>query len=516
MEVKLEENYLLLLFLFLLKIALINPITINKPRNLNNFNSEIHLVIQGNGMQQILSNLFNNEPYEVLVNEVKYDSCKKRCYLKRHQNKITLIFKSQIESCSLMFDHLNNILEIDLSKFDFSKVKSMKMMFNGCSNLEKVKLGNKIISSVENMDSLFKGCVKLTSVDLSNFDTSKVTNMKKMFYGCISLKYLNLYSFEIKREVNIKNIFTHISSDTKYCIKNEETKKYLLGNNLNSDCSFFLIRKKRKVGLGDLIGDLIDDAIDFFCGLVKYKYNDECVSECPHCTESNDKRECNIKSNCYKDTNTNELKECFHKCKSCSRGGNEVSHNCNQCVDGYRFLNELNNNNCYENCNNNYYYYFDPNNIYHCTQTQLCPNNYKLILNKRKCVDDCRNENIYKYEYQNKCYENCPSGAYKKGENDDHICYNESPVGYYLDSISKTFKKCYETCKKCNKGGDRSNNNCSECKSGLEFYTNLNNISNCYEDCNLYHYFDDSNEFHCNQICPQSYNKLIIEKKEMY
>ena len=94
------------------------------------------------------------------------------------------------------------------------------------------------------------------------------------------------------------------------------------------------------------------------------------------------------------------------------------------------------------------------------------------------------------------------------------MCYKEAPIGYYLDSFSSTFKKCYETCSECDKRGDVANNNCSKCKSGLEFYTNLNNISNCYEKCDLYYYFDDSNEFHCNQTCPQNYNKLIIAKNK--
>ena len=182
MEVKLKESYLLLLFLFLLKIDLVNLIVAKNIKHLKNCNSKIHLVIRGNGMQQMLSNTFNDEPYQVIVNGVKYDSCKKKCHLNRSQNGITLIFERQITSCSFMFENLNQIIEIDLSEFDFSKVNSMKMMFSGCSNLEKIDFGNKDISSVENMDSLFNGCTKLTSIDLSNFDTSKITSMNQMFF----------------------------------------------------------------------------------------------------------------------------------------------------------------------------------------------------------------------------------------------------------------------------------------------------------------------------------------------
>ena len=517
MEVKLKESYLLFLLLFLLKIDLVNLIATNNIRNLKNFNSEIHLVIRGNGMQQILSDSFHDEPNQVVVNGVKYDSCKKRCHLNSTQNKITLIFKSQMTSCSSMFEHLNNIIEIDLSEFDFFKVSSMKMMFNGCSNLEKINFGNKEISSVENMDSLFNGCAKLISVDLSNFDTSKVASMKKMFYGCVSLKYLNLYSFKIKTKINLENIFDGVSSEAKYCIKDGKIKKFLLGNDKISDCSFMLIGKKRKVGILDGIVDAIEDAIDDVvnevCAHLYYKYKGKCVEECPYCTSSHENNECFEKPNCYFDTYSNQLKECFQKCKSCDTGGDEINHNCKECADGYKFLNELNNKNCYEKCN--YYYYFDANNKYQCTQIRSCPQNYnKLIPNDGKCIDECKKDNNYSYEYQNYCFSSCPPGTHKKGDNDDYMCYIQAPVGYYLDSFSSAFKKCYETCSECDKRGDATNNNCSKCKSGFEFYTNLNNISNCYEKCFLYYYFDDSNEFHCNKTCPQKYNKLIIEKNK--
>ena len=66
MEVKLKESYLLLLLLFLLKIDLVNLIVANNIRNLKNFNSEIHLVIQGNGMQQILSDSFNDVDFTII------------------------------------------------------------------------------------------------------------------------------------------------------------------------------------------------------------------------------------------------------------------------------------------------------------------------------------------------------------------------------------------------------------------------------------------------------------------
>ena len=62
-------------------------------------NSEIHLVIQGNGQQTLLSDWYSGvAPSEVFVNGVKDDSCSKTCNLAGDKNNITLKFDTQIES----------------------------------------------------------------------------------------------------------------------------------------------------------------------------------------------------------------------------------------------------------------------------------------------------------------------------------------------------------------------------------------------------------------------------------
>ena len=65
-------------------------------------------------------------------------------------------------------------------------------------------------------------------------------------------------------------------------------------------------------------------------------------------------------------------------------------------------------NNCYEKCP--YYYFFNENNNYICTEN--CYGNYnKSIIGKKKCNDRCDNDDIYKFEYNNICYEDCPNGT---------------------------------------------------------------------------------------------------------
>ena len=102
----------------------------------------------------------------------------------------------------------------------------------------------------------------------------------------------------------------------------------------------------------------------------------------------------------YFDNMNSIYKKCYKTCKKCSERGNVENHKCSEC-----YLNStLNGTNCYEKCD--YYYYFDKDKEYHCTQKEECPNEYsKLIIEKRRCIDNCINDDIYKFEINdNICY----------------------------------------------------------------------------------------------------------------
>ena len=132
-----------------------------------------------------------------------------------------------------------------------------------------------------------------------------------------------------------------------------------------------------------------------------------------------------IRENYYLDGSTGEYKKCYDTCKKCSGPGNETNHNCDQCIDNYIFLKDplVKQNNCLIKCHN--YYYFDQNNKYSCTQSNKCPDNYKLIKNKEKCINECINDNKYIYEYNDECVEDCPSNI--KKDDEDKKCLASCP-----------------------------------------------------------------------------------------
>ena len=192
--------YLLTIFNFIILFSFFSP-------SKGILISEIHIIIEGSGWQQIINQDFNPKPNEVLVNGIP-DSCDYRCNLKNNGlNNITLKFNQEIVTCQNMFCSSSQIIEIDLSNFDSSNVKNMNKMFYGCKKLTKINFGNINTSSVEDMSSMFLECESLKFIDLSKFDTSSVTNMEEMFKLCRKLRSIDLSSFNTSKVENMYDLF---------------------------------------------------------------------------------------------------------------------------------------------------------------------------------------------------------------------------------------------------------------------------------------------------------------------
>ena len=171
--------------------------------------SEINLVINGSNQQSnIISDNFQKDPSEVYINGTLV-SCTKKCFLGFGINNITIKFNSSLDSCEMMFQNMDNVLEIDLSKFDTSYVTKMSRMFEKCYSLQKINFGNINTSIVQSIDYCFFGCKILSSIDLSKFDTSSVTNMEKLFCLCNSIKSLDISKFNTSKVDDMYDIFAY-------------------------------------------------------------------------------------------------------------------------------------------------------------------------------------------------------------------------------------------------------------------------------------------------------------------
>ena len=267
--------------------------------------------------------------------------------------------------------------------------------------------------------------------------------------------------------INKTGAFKNIYSNFLFCIKDNNTKDYLFGDNNISICLETCSNDNNKK-----ISTFIDGCIKscFNYGF-EYEYKNVCYHECPNNTYSfsydndniiNDSKICfdQPPQGYYLDINENNYKKCYNNCKSCYGEGNETYNNCSECKDNYTFYNISENiMNCYPICR--YYYYFNNSNKYVCTESKECPKEYnKLIADKNKCIDECKNDNIYKYKYENnnQCYQNCPENS-SINETNNYTCIpmlinTENTSHVFQDSVSGSHIT-YE-CEKI----DHLNNNC--------------------------------------------------------
>ena len=108
-----------------------------------------------------------------------------------------------------MFSSCSSMNSIDLSNLDTSNVKTMSNMFDSCFLLETLDLSDFKTISVTNMEKIFKNCTKLIDLDISNFDTS--------------LKSLNLTSFDTKNAKTMRDMFNGCSQLTSLNLTHFDT-----------------------------------------------------------------------------------------------------------------------------------------------------------------------------------------------------------------------------------------------------------------------------------------------------
>ena len=193
-------------------------------------------------------------------------------------------------------------------------------------------------------------------------------------------------------------------------------------NENNSNCKTCL--NDKILDLGNCVSSCINDFFIDSSGnkICKCSYNSKCY-ECSNesnelelCISCNDgyyqksDEESNEKGfiNCYKDPDGYYLdkdiyKPCSQNCKNCTNSEDINNNKCLECYSDYL----LENGQCYEICQ--YYYYFDSSNQYHCSDYDRCPFEYsKLIKEKKKCISNCIDDDIYKHEIDNICYKSNP------------------------------------------------------------------------------------------------------------
>ena len=363
-------------------------------------NSEINMIIQGEGELNILNSGFNSEPSEVIVNGESKPNCKKSCQFENDLNNVTIKFNTQIESCKNMFYGIKSIIEIDLSKFDASKVINMKKMFRECTNLKKITFGNINTSLVKNMEQLFYKCLKLTTIDRLNFDTLSVTTMRQMFSHCESILSINA-------EFNPQNVEDmYIIFGYCYEVITINLPNFRKTNAKNIEAMFFRDYKLKYIDLSNFeVSSSVGNSNNTFnsCNSIVF-----------------------IKLDSFKINLGTTIVGIL----------NITNENVKVCIRDENTINILNNYSNFIDC------------------SDICFNENKIIdLKENKCVNS--NEIEFKYEFNNIYYNECPENTFPI-EN-EYLCLDTKPEGYYLSNNEK-YVKCYDSCQSCDEGGDENYN----------------------------------------------------------
>ena len=170
----------------------------------------------------------------------------------------------------------------------------------------------------------------------------------------------------------------------------------------------------------------------------------------------------------YFNSINNQYQPCYESCKTCHQEGDPYNHNCDLCdKDLIKRPGDDPANNCVTNCSN-YFYYVDfhgygyTGNLhqYKCTTEKNCvPGVPYFIKDKRKCIEDCKNDDTYRYLYSGYCLKECPPNTYpdnficKDVETDDcvlsdnsleHIGFKENSDETSVEVLSKNYANEYD------------------------------------------------------------------------
>ena len=353
-----------------------------------------------------------------------------------------------------MFNGIENLIEIDLSSFHTQHVTNMNCMFNKCYKLTNITFGYMDTSKVKEMVSLFRDCKKLTSIDLSKFDTSSLENAQEMFSFCISLISLDLTNFKTTKLKIMYDMFAHCNELLFVNLSSFDTSKVENMRGLFYNCF-----KLKYLDLQNFSAASVTNFKYIFTNCGKLLF-------------------INLRKFKIPDTSKVALADTFKN----------VPLTTKYCIEDSTTKNFLLNN-VDADC------------------SDLCfQENIVVDQNNEKCI--C-NEN-YKFEYNKKCYENCPQNMFQI-KSQKYICANTFPENYYFDINDNIYKECYNICKKCSKSGNNYIHNCDECINNYQFLNEAFMFSkNCY-DQNQMNLIQNNSSNYMDKINKELQEKLITD-----
>ena len=308
-----------------------------------------------------------------------------------------------IEDMESLFYGCTSLTSIDLSYIDTFSVTNMESLFHGCNSLEKLDFDGWITSSVKSIRLMFHGCTSLISLDLSNFDTSNVESMAETFNNCIKLKSINLQNFDTSNVLYMQSMFSGCTSLVSLDLSSFDTSNV---NNMES--MFYNCNKLISLDLSNFSFEAVVsmNSMFFLCKSLAY---------------------INLKNFYYYEEEI-QINYLFYGIKD----------NLVLCIDenifdleGFRVPSNLNNLICPIN---------------DCSDDWIDKKN-RLIYQNNTCINNCQDDEIYKYEYDYICYSECPKGTHNS-DNNNYLCeknINKCLKKYKFTNIEDN--SCADNCR---------------------------------------------------------------------
>ena len=302
------------------------------------------------------------------------------------------------DSMECLFYECHSLTSLDLSNIHTFNVNTMEFTFYGCNSLIELGLSNFDTSKVTSISGMFYDCTSLKFLDLSNFNTNSLKNMQYLFYNCISLTSINVENFNTSLVEEMSAMFYGCSSLKSLNLTNFDTS-----NVVGMKSMFFGCIELISLDLSNFNTQNVIDMSFMLAGCKNLRY-----------------------INFY---NFNDIQLDNNKAMFFGTSGNLIIYINNQSYTE-NIISELTSLQC----------------ITYNLSINSEINKPKIIYNKRICIDNCLDNNIYKYEYENFCYKDCPRGTHFLNnsinlcEKNQFECKEEYP---FLNVIDKS---CSENC----------------------------------------------------------------------
>ena len=287
---------------------------------------------------------------------------------------------SEINGMDYLFSECNSLTYLDLSNIHILSPISMAYTFYKCISLKEINFTNFKVSPIS-INNIFFECISLKSLDLNGFDTSSTINMEYAFFNCENLTSLNLSNFNTSLVTSMQSMFSKCSSLISLDLSNFETSNVFFMSYMFEECS-----ELRSLDLSNFDTQNANNLNSMFSKCVNLKfinfYNYKFIDKTPIGNIFFSTPE--ILIICIKE-NSSQFSHLYSK--------NCIINDCSKSI--------------------NY--------------------NKKLIHDNKKCIDDCMDDEIYKYNYDIYCYDTCPIGTHSNKENkylcekNEYKCFEDHP-----------------------------------------------------------------------------------------